>query len=90
MVDNLNPTNQFHPYQPPDAIPQTGSGSGFIGSIDEVAIYDKALSQARIRAHFAARRQREGQQGFRVESRLPRRPGAAQRGRMAGKGMTNE
>ncbi len=23
MVDNLKPTNQFHPYQPPDATPRT-------------------------------------------------------------------
>ena len=27
MVDNVNPTSQFHPYQPQDAQPQTGSGS---------------------------------------------------------------
>ena len=27
MVDNTNPTSQFHPYQPADAIPQTGSSS---------------------------------------------------------------
>lgn len=27
MVDNMNPTSQFHPYQPQDAQPQTGSGS---------------------------------------------------------------
>jgi hypothetical protein len=25
MVDNVNPTSQFHPYQPQDATPQTGS-----------------------------------------------------------------
>jgi hypothetical protein len=23
MVDNVNPTSQFHPYQPPDAVPQS-------------------------------------------------------------------
>jgi len=23
MVDNLNPTNQFHPYQPPEATPMS-------------------------------------------------------------------
>ena len=28
MVDNVNPTSQFHPYQPQDAMPQTGSKSG--------------------------------------------------------------
>ena len=27
MVDNVNPTSQFHPYQPQDATPQTGSSS---------------------------------------------------------------
>lgn len=25
MVDNTNPTSQFHPYVPQDAIPQTGN-----------------------------------------------------------------
>ena len=25
MVDNVNPNTQFHPYQAPDAIPQTGA-----------------------------------------------------------------
>lgn len=38
MVDNTNPTNQFHPYQPPDAIPQTGSGSGLGGILRRVGI----------------------------------------------------
>jgi hypothetical protein len=28
MVDNVNPTSQFHPYQPQTATPQTGSGAG--------------------------------------------------------------
>jgi hypothetical protein len=28
MVDNTNPTSQFHPYQPQDATPQTGSNTG--------------------------------------------------------------
>ena len=28
MIDNVNPTSQFHPYQPPDARPQTGSRNG--------------------------------------------------------------
>jgi hypothetical protein len=32
MVDNYNPTNQFHPYQPPDATPQTGS-TGALGDM---------------------------------------------------------
>ena len=30
MVDNTNPTNQFHPYQPPDSTPVAERhGSGF-------------------------------------------------------------
>lgn len=34
MVDNINPTSQFHPYQPMDSTPQTGSGnSGVLGGI---------------------------------------------------------
>jgi LPXTG-motif cell wall-anchored protein len=34
MVDNVNPTSQFHPYQPQDATPQTGSSSqGGLGGI---------------------------------------------------------
>ena len=34
MVDNVNPTSQFHPYQPQNAQPQTGSGSsGYLGSL---------------------------------------------------------
>jgi hypothetical protein len=33
MVDNMNPTSQFHPYQPPDVQKQTGDGSGGLGSI---------------------------------------------------------
>jgi hypothetical protein len=34
MVDNVNPTSQFHPYQPQDATPQTGNtSSGGLGGI---------------------------------------------------------
>lgn len=33
MVDKLNPTSQFHPYQPTDVTPQTGNSSGGLGSI---------------------------------------------------------
>jgi len=33
MVDNTNPTNQFHPYQPPEEmkkpLSENGSGNGF-------------------------------------------------------------
>lgn len=31
MVDNVNPTSQFHPYQPQDAKPQTGSPKSTTG-----------------------------------------------------------
>ncbi len=35
MVDNVNPTSQFHPYQPQDATPHTGNTStlGGLGGI---------------------------------------------------------
>ena len=38
MVDNVNPTSQFHPYQPQDAIPQadkpvTTGLSGMLGKL---------------------------------------------------------
>ena len=33
MVDNTNPTSQFHPYQPQNATPQTGSGSTGLGGL---------------------------------------------------------
>ena len=34
MVDKVNPTSQFHPYQPQDATPQTGRFSqGGLGGI---------------------------------------------------------
>jgi hypothetical protein len=38
MVDNTNPTSQFHPYVPQDATPQTGSTtpSGMSGSLGEI------------------------------------------------------
>ena len=35
MVDNVNPTSQFHPYQPQDATPQTGGTRGGLGGILE-------------------------------------------------------
>jgi len=33
MVDKLNPTSQFHPYQPSDAIPQTGRSTSGLGGL---------------------------------------------------------
>lgn len=40
MVDNTNPTSQFHPYQPQDATPQTGNSpaSGFGGILSRLGI----------------------------------------------------
>jgi hypothetical protein len=36
MVDNLNPSSQFHPYQPPDATPQSGSSRGLGGILSNL------------------------------------------------------
>ncbi len=36
MVDNMNPTSQFHPYQPPDATPQAERSSQSLGGIGGV------------------------------------------------------
>ena len=33
MVDKMNPTSQFHPYQPSDAIPQTGGSTSGLGGL---------------------------------------------------------
>ena len=38
MVDNMNPTSQFHPYQPQDATPQTGRTSGLGGILSKLGI----------------------------------------------------
>ncbi|HEX2061313.1 MAG TPA: hypothetical protein VHK90_11275 [Thermoanaerobaculia bacterium] len=42
MVDNTNPTSQFHPYQPQSSTPQTGhgnvSGSGLSGILNKFGI----------------------------------------------------
>jgi len=40
MVDNVNPTSQFHPYQPQDAIPQTENmpASGLGGILSKLGI----------------------------------------------------
>lgn len=42
MVDNTNPTSQFHPYVPQDAVPQTGndmtSSTGLGGILSKFGI----------------------------------------------------
>ena len=43
MVDNLNPTSQFHPYQPPDATPHSGSASGLGEMLRKVGINSDQL-----------------------------------------------
>lgn len=45
MVDNTNPTSQFHPYQAPDAEKNTGSTtSGLGGILSKVGIDSSKLS----------------------------------------------
>ena len=36
MVDNTNPTNQFHPYQPPEEKKQPLAGNGFGDTLEKV------------------------------------------------------
>lgn len=36
MVDKINPTNQFHPYQPSDATPHTESPRGSLGGLKDL------------------------------------------------------
>lgn len=41
MVDNTNPTSQFHPYQPETSVPQTGRsnlGGGLSGILNKFGI----------------------------------------------------
>jgi hypothetical protein len=46
MVDNVNPTSQFHPYQPQNAVPQTGSKSmtGLGGILNKLGIDQSKIS----------------------------------------------
>ncbi|HWS72060.1 MAG TPA: hypothetical protein VN605_08095 [Thermoanaerobaculia bacterium] len=44
MVDNLNPTNQFHPYQPPDITSgSTQSQGGLSGMLDKLGLNKGSL-----------------------------------------------
>jgi hypothetical protein len=38
MVDKMNPTSQFHPYQPERSLPQTGSQSGLGGLLSKLGL----------------------------------------------------
>lgn len=49
MVDNMNPTSQFHPYQPQDATPQTGTPKSGWGSVLERAGIDRSKIDAMTR-----------------------------------------
>jgi hypothetical protein len=40
MVDNTNPTNQFHPYQPPDERKQPLAGNGFGDMLSKAGLGD--------------------------------------------------
>ena len=47
MVDNTNPTNQFHPYQPTDAVPHSERPKGGLSSIlERVGIDSSRLGSA--------------------------------------------
>lgn len=45
MVDNVNPNTQFHPYQPQNAVPQTGAptSSGLSGILSRFGIDQSKL-----------------------------------------------
>jgi hypothetical protein len=49
MVDNTNPTNQFHPYQPPEDLKQPLAGNGF-GDMLSKAGFGDMLNKARTTA----------------------------------------
>jgi hypothetical protein len=52
MVDNLNPTNQFHPYQPMNVIPNKDrERSGLAGMIEKVGSIDKNESLGKLRSY---------------------------------------
>ncbi len=44
MVDNTNPTSQFHPYQPPDVTPQPAELGGLGGMLRKVGIDPATIS----------------------------------------------
>ena len=44
MVDNMNPTNQFHPYQPVDVVPASERAESRLGDIlGKLGIDSKSL-----------------------------------------------
>ena len=48
MVDNTNPTNQFHPYQPSTAVPHSEvRPSGLESMLNRVGLNSKSVENAR-------------------------------------------
>jgi len=55
MVDNLNPTNQFHPYQPMDDTPQSErSESGLAAMVKKLRSADVNESLGKLRGYARA------------------------------------
>jgi hypothetical protein len=53
MVDNMNPTSQFHPYQPPDVTPQRERLSGLGGFLGRLGIDQSKIGALGSRMHQA-------------------------------------
>lgn len=50
MVDNTNPTSQFHPYQPPEvSSPRRSELGGLSGMLSKLGIDPSALSGTNVR-----------------------------------------
>jgi hypothetical protein len=55
MVDNLNPTSQFHPYQPMNVMPNKDrESSGLAGMIEKVGSIDMNDSLGKLRSYARA------------------------------------
>ena len=50
----LGATDMVTNHPNPFTIGQVGGWGDFVGYIDEVAVYDKALDEARVKAHYDA------------------------------------
>ena len=51
MVDNSIPTSQFHPYQPPDAVPVSERNRSGLGGMLSKLGMDERVGKARDYAH---------------------------------------
>ena len=58
MVDNVNPTSQFHPYQREESTPQTGrsSRSGLGGVLDRFGINQSKIDAIDVRGQLGKAR----------------------------------